>query len=141
VQLQRYPQHLQQRHANATYLAELWSPETESWTTMATMQDPQLYHSTALLLPDGRVLSAGRGRFAGFPQIDQLSAEIYSPPYLFRGPRPVITSAPDTIQYGTTFFVATAAADIARVTLLAPGSATHSVNMHQRFLKADNISA
>jgi hypothetical protein len=77
----------------AVYEAELWSPETESWTTMAPMQDPRLYHSTALLLLDGRVLSAGGGRFAGFPQIDQLSAEIYSPPYLFRGPRPVITSA------------------------------------------------
>jgi hypothetical protein len=81
------------------------------------------------------VLSAGGGRFVGFPQIDQLSAEIYSPPYLFKGARPVITSAPATVQYGTSFFVGTGnPAGIARVTMLAPGAVTHSVNMHQRFL-------
>ena len=52
-----------------------------------------MYHSTAILLPDGRVLSAG-GDY-------QPSGEIYSPPYLFRGPRPVIQSAPTTMVYGS----------------------------------------
>lgn len=120
----------------AVHEAEMWSPTTESWTTMARMQVPRLYHSTALLLADGRVLSAGGGRFGGFPQIDQLSAEIYSPPYLFRGARPVVSSAPATGRYGTSAFVGTPdAASIARVTLLATGSNTHSVNMQQRFLE------
>src|SRR5712692_1397364 len=73
--------------ASAVYNAELWSPTTETWTTMADMQVPRVYHSTALLLPDGRILVAGGGRFGG---PDQISAEIYSPPYLFKGARPTI---------------------------------------------------
>src|SRR5207244_6349437 len=47
--------------ANSVYQAELWSPVTQTWTRMASEQIPRLYHSTAVLLPDGRVLSAGAG--------------------------------------------------------------------------------
>jgi Domain of unknown function (DUF1929)/Fibronectin type III domain len=113
--------------------AELWSPTTETWTTMAAMQTPRMYHSTALLLPDGRVLVAGGGR--DFPEVDQLSAEIYSPGYLFKGPRPAITSAPSAIQYGTVFFVGTPdGARIATASLLRLGSVTHAFNQNQRFV-------
>src|SRR5262249_5789909 len=63
---------------SAVYSAELWSPVTHTWTAMAPMVVPRVYHSTALLLPDGRVLEAGSGRFGGTgPGVDQLSAEIY----------------------------------------------------------------
>jgi len=116
--------------------AELWSPVTETWTTMASLSVPRLYHSTALLLPDGRVLVAGGGRFFGQPDpSDQLSAEIYSPPYLFKGARPAITSAPATATYGASITVETPdAARIATVSLIRLGSVTHAFNMDQRFL-------
>ena len=80
--------------ANAVYPAEIWNPETETWTTVASLQNGRLYHSAALLLPDGRVLMAG----GGFPgaTVNQKNAEIYSPPYLFKGPRPTISSAPSS---------------------------------------------
>jgi hypothetical protein len=116
--------------STAVYEAEIWNPATETWTTMARMQTPRMYHATSLLLPDGRVLVAGGGR-VGFP--DQLSAEIYSPPYLFKGPRPVITTAPSAIQYAATFPLETAsAAGIRKVSLLKLGATTHAFNNEQR---------
>jgi hypothetical protein len=92
--------------ANAVYAAELWSPQTHAWTTMASMHTPREYHSTALLLPDERVVVSGMG--ADFGNVtDEKTAEFYSPPYLFKGARPAITQAPAQIQYGANFFVET----------------------------------
>jgi hypothetical protein len=116
--------------------AELWSPSTETWTTMASLQVSRLYHSTALLLPDGRVLVAGGGRVqdGNDPSI-KLNAEIYSPPYLFKGgSRPTITSAPATVQYNTSFIVQTPNAPITSVSLIRLGAVTHAFNEDQRFL-------
>jgi hypothetical protein len=118
------------------YDAEIWSPVSETWTAMARMQIPRMYHSTALLLPDGRVLKAGGGRFGGSgPGADQFSAEIYSSSYLFNGARPTITSAPATVGYGSTFTVATPdAAQIVAVSMIRLGSVTHTFNSGQRFV-------
>src|SRR6267143_2021274 len=119
--------------ANAViYTAELWNPSTETWTTLSNMQTPRLYHSTTALLPDGRVLVAGGGRAF---TTDQFNAEIYSPPYLFKGARPTITSAPSQAGYGGTIFVATPnGAQIASVSLVRPTSVTHTTNFNQRFI-------
>ena len=73
----------------------MWSPATEQWTTLASNQVPRYYHSTAVLLPDGRVVIGGGWGYGGLtPDGKQHSYEIFSPPYLFKGPRPTITSAP-----------------------------------------------
>jgi len=122
--------------ANAILPAEMWSPTSETWTTMASMHAARLYHATALLLPDGRVEVGGGGRFDPVTlPTDQFSAEFYSPPYLFKGPRPVIASAPGVLQYGHAFTVQTPdAGRIASVSLIRYGSTTHQINMAQRFL-------
>jgi hypothetical protein len=113
--------------------AELWSPATETWRTLAPAAIPRLYHSTALLLPDGRVLTAGSGMDG--PGINQRRAEIFSPPYLFKGARPVIAVAPSQAQYGTAFRVETPdAARIATVSLVRAGAATHAIDYSQRFV-------
>ena len=82
--------------------ADLWDPATEQWTALARMSHQRLYHSTALLLPDGRVLSVGSGQPAASGLTDDYTAEIFSPPYLFRvdgspAVRPTITSAPISV--------------------------------------------
>jgi N,N-dimethylformamidase beta subunit-like protein/uncharacterized protein DUF4082/galactose oxidase-like protein/Big-like domain-containing protein/Kelch motif protein len=116
----------------AVMQAEAWSPATETWTVLGSMQTPRLYHSIALLLPDGRVLVAGSGRTEG---VDQLSAEVYSPPYLFKGARPAITSAPPSIQYGGSFIVGTPdGGTIVSASLIRAGSVTHTFHADQRFL-------
>jgi hypothetical protein len=108
------------------YSTEMWDPSTGTWTTMDSISVYRGYHSTALLLPDGRVLSAG-GEQTG------ASAEIYSPPYLFKGARPTITSGPSSVTYGQVFSVATPdAANISQVTWIRLGSVTHSFNQNQR---------
>lgn len=113
--------------------AEMWDPATETWTTMASMHDLRMYHSTALLLPDGRVLVAGGGRVA--PATDYLTAEIYSPPYLFQGARPTIANAPTTTTYAAPITVQTPdAANIASVSLIRLSAVTHTFNMDQRFI-------
>ena len=99
--------------------AEIWNPDTETWTQVASLQIGREYHSTALLLPDGRVLMAGGGQLPGTAAVDQTNAEIYSPPYLFKGARPTITNAPSTVQYGSSITVTTPdAASITKVSLV-----------------------
>ena len=112
--------------------AELWNPATGQWTILASSAIVRGYHATSLLLPDGRVLHAGSGDGAGAP--NQLNAEIFSPPYLSRGARPVISSAPVEVAYGARFRVVTAQAGaIARVSLIRLGSVTHAFDENQRF--------
>lgn len=118
--------------ALAVRAAELWDPSTGVWTTLASSSVGRVYHATSLLLLDGRVLHTGSGDAAGMT--DQLNAEIFSPPYLYKGPRPSISSPPGSAAYGTTFFVGTAnPAAITRVTLIRLGSVTHAFDSNQRF--------
>jgi len=115
------------------HAAELWSPATGTWTTLASSAITRIYHSTALLLPDGRVLHTGSGDGGGSP--DERNYEIYSPPYLFQGARPGITAAPASVSYGQTVFVQTPdGADIAKVTFIRLGSVTHALNQDARLV-------
>jgi hypothetical protein len=115
---------------------ELWNPTTETWTTLASLNVGRLYHSAAMLLPDGRVAVYSGGRFDdNNVPTDQYNAEFFSPPYLFKGTRPIITSAPTTVGFGANFTVQTPdAARIAKVALIRFGSVTHSINMAQRYV-------
>lgn len=135
----------------ATKSAELWIPQTGQWVELATQQHERMYHSVAILLPDARVLTAGNGERRGLT--DQRNAEIFSPPYLFWGPRPEITSAPlAPVAHDTEFdadvaYTPPSSADetgasspadsIARATLVRLGSVTHQFDMDQRLIELD----
>lgn len=108
---------------------ELYDPETNVWTKLAPAADYRGYHSTALLVPDGRVITGG-GR-------NRHTVEIFTPPYLLQdGARPAIQAMPDVIDPGSSFVVQTAdAAQVAKVTLLSLGSVTHAFDQNARFLK------
>jgi hypothetical protein len=114
--------------AQAILDGEIWSPATKTWKTVASMSEARMYHSTALTLPDGRVVTAG-GEAGG-----RLRAQVYSPPYLFKGSRPVITSSPASAQYGAGFTVSTNVTNIAKVALMRPSAVTHAIDMNQRYV-------
>ena len=124
------------------YAAEQWNPATGQWRTLAAEQVTRQYHSTALLLPDGRVLSAGGGICGTCDQVGYLAknAQVFSPPYLFQAdgtlaPRPSIDSAPAATSYGAAMDLATASpGSIQKVALVRLGAVTHSNNMEQRYI-------
>jgi Domain of unknown function (DUF1929)/GEVED domain/HYR domain len=124
-------------HPSVLY-AESWNRASGGWTKRATSVTQRLYHSTALLLADGRVLSAGGGTGGGVTS--QYNAEIYTPWYLFNSDgsaasRPTITTAPATIAYGASVEIVTPqAGSITKATLVRLGAATHAMDQNQRFL-------
>jgi len=118
----------------AVHIAELWNPSTGIWTRMAANQVTRIYHGTTLLLPDGRLLHTGSGDALG--TVNELNFELYSPPYFFKGPRPIIMGAvPSVVAYGDTVVVTTPdAAAITKVTLIRFGSVTHAFDQSQRLV-------
>ena len=127
--------------AGAVTTAEIFDPITEQVTQVATASNIYRgYHSTAILLPDGSVLVAGGEHDHNLigPFVQNYDAEIYEPAYMHNGPRPTITSAPDKVIYGETFFVETPdAANIARALMVVPGAATHAQDWSQRANRLD----
>ena len=105
-------------------------PNVNPWTTVASMNYRRQYHSTCVLLPDGRVLTGGndtRGRV--------MQLEAYRPPYWFRGPRPRIWHSPKMVHIGQEFTVDTLDARyVESVVLVRPMAATHHTDSEQRLL-------
>ena len=115
--------------------AEIWDPATGQWTTIGSIAAARNYHSTAVLQPDGTVLIAGGGHEDSSTDPGQYNAQVYSPSYLFNGPRPTIASAPASAVYGTPMSIATPdASNVAAVNLVSFGADTHQADMDQHFV-------
>lgn len=132
---------------NSVFAAEVWNPATGQWTELAEEERARQYHSTATLLPDGRVLSAGGGICGACQQAGyiQKNAQVYSPPYLFNkdgsgtlASRPQIQSAPSEVRYNQLINInSSQASSIAKVAMIRTSSVTHAQNMEQRYLPLD----
>jgi hypothetical protein len=120
---------------NGVLPIEVWSPVTLNWTTLASINTTREYHSEGLLLPDGRVLVSGGGRFNNTNEPTyNYNCEIFAPPYLFKGARPAITAVSPTAVGGTFTVTTSDAASIAKVSLIRYGAVTHGMNFAQRFI-------
>lgn len=114
--------------AAAVHAAEVYHPKQDHWRTLAASKRGHAHHSSAALLPDGRVLVAGGD--------DQSSIEIFWPPYMFR-PRPAIEHVASDWHFGAASTLDLAdvdASDIERVALLRPVTSTHSIAFDQRYV-------
>ncbi|HKU62848.1 MAG TPA: galactose oxidase-like domain-containing protein [Gemmatimonadales bacterium] len=123
--------------ASAVHTAEQWNPATNTWTALAPNAIDRGYHSVSLLLPDGTVLHGASGD-ANIPGTTtkypaQRNHEIFHPPYLFRGARPVISAAPTDVTYGADFKVTTTyAAQVTGVRWIHLGTVTHAFDQSAR---------
>ena len=117
---------------------ELWDPASETFTPLPPLRVPRNYHSTALLLPDGRVAAIGGGLCGNGCATNHADLEILTPYYLLDAsgqpaPRPVINEAAAEAAYGTTTTVATDS-PVASFAIVRLSSTTHTVNNDQRRL-------
>jgi galactose oxidase len=128
------------------YAAELWNATTGEWTVLSSQSQIRNYHSTALLLPSGAIISMG-----GFNTPGQKTAETFLPPYLFNpdgslrtlenGSRPLAYTSAHEITYGEKFTVYLKGKPIKMISLLSPGSTTHAFDMSQRRLELKFVKA
>lgn len=125
--------------SNAVYAAEIWNPQTGTWSVGASAAIYRGYHSFTVLLPNGTVLSTGGG--APGP-VTNLNAEVYYPPQLFRSvdgvaqlaPRPVIAgiSGLSHANGAPLQLDMTSNEPVSQLVLLGTGNGTHSFNAGQR---------
>jgi hypothetical protein len=129
--------HISEMHGvpNAVREAEMYDPATNAWALMAAQEKPRVYHSTAILLPDARVISMGSNPRS---KMIEKTIEIFTPPYLFRGERPVIVENPEQIAVNQPFAVTVdRARQTGQVVLMRPEVLTHVTNTDQRLLELE----
>lgn len=146
--------------SEAVYETEIWNPGDGTWTLVAPMTHrdpdmPRLYHSTALLLPDGRILSAGGECYTPGPDPDICpghssqyctSGDFFEPPYLFNASnvriddttdRPQVSSIPVLVATGSTFTVTAtpgSGTSLGAASFIRPAAVTHGYDQDQRFV-------
>lgn len=121
---------------------EMFDPETETWEELCPKSLERLYHTTAVLLPDARVLVAGHDGALNMSPYDasRYELEVFSPPYLFApdgtpANRPAIIEAPASVNLAHRFGIRTReAAQIVSVVLIRQSSTTHQINSDQRLV-------
>ena len=124
--------------------AEIYNPESNTWRVVDAIDVPRNYHSTALLLKDGRVLSAGGGSCGDGCAANHLDGQIFSPPYLFNNngssaTRPSLSNVPEQTGAAISFTVS-ATNDTQRFSMVRLSATTHHLNTDQRFLPVSSVN-
>ncbi|MDQ4104690.1 MAG: galactose oxidase early set domain-containing protein [Actinomycetota bacterium] len=124
------------------HIARIYDPATGSFRAAASPQVGRNYHSEALLLPDGRVVTLGSeidgGGDNGEPGAFEQRIEIYSPPYLHRGSRPELTGGPTALpRGGIADFQTPDPSSVAAAKLIRPSAVTHTTDIEQRSVALD----
>jgi hypothetical protein len=109
------------------HTTQILDPKTMTWTKATDQATGRTYHSGALLLPDGRVLTFGGNPLVG-PY--EMNIGLFSPGYMTK-PRPSITSGPTNVNYGSTYTYGTSG-PISSAVLIRPSATTHSSDSDQR---------
>jgi hypothetical protein len=105
----------------------LYNPATNAWSEVDEAPRERKYHSHALLLPTGEVMSCGW---------TNNTIDIFQPPYLFRGARPVIDAVPALVHHGQQLTIETSqASQITKVVLVRPMAPTHNTDSEQRVIQ------
>jgi hypothetical protein len=127
---------MEESRADATLEAEIYHPDFSGgsgiWSMAAKSRVARLYHSVALLVPDGRVITAGSNPAR---KTEELRIEVFWPPYLFAGPRPTCNPSTTEVSYGDSVPAAVGTAQIASACLMRPGATTHSQDSEQRLVE------
>lgn len=114
-------------------ITEIFHPNTNTFTTAGDMEFSRGYHTVSVLLPSGKIMASG-----GISGANERKIEIFSPSYLFQGPRPKIDTTPPLVHHGGTFtIVSPEASTIAKIVLVPPMSYTHHLASAQRVLELE----
>jgi hypothetical protein len=119
-------------NGTGVHSTQIYDPAANTWRPVASPTVDRLYHSSAILLPDGRVATFGSNPTNSF----EMRIEVYTPPYLQTGTaRPVMTGGPSELHYGESArWITSQAAPIRSAVLVRPGSTTHSSDPNQRLV-------
>jgi hypothetical protein len=129
--------------ASDHHIARIYNPAVGSFRVAASPRVGRNYHSEALLLPDGRVVVLGSNPLFGdkansTPGTFEQRIEIYSPPYLYHGSRPLLTDGPTAMtRGGTAEFRTPDPESIATARLIRPSAVTHATDVQQRSVALD----
>lgn len=114
--------------------AAVYNPATNSWSSVAADPIGRNYHSSAVLLPDGRIAvfgsNPGDGSF-------EMRISMYQPSYFFKTERPQISGVPGQATYGQQFSFNVAVSPgktIKWAQLVRPMSITHQMDSNMRLV-------
>ncbi|MEM9602501.1 MAG: RICIN domain-containing protein [Pseudomonadota bacterium] len=123
----------------AVHESEIWNPDTERWRTADSVSTPRTYHSWAILMQDGRVMSGGGG-LCGTCGVNHRTAQIFTPPYLYAADgsaavRPALGTVSATLHAGESLYASVSAtASKPKFALVRLSSVTHAINTDQRWI-------